>query len=149
MKKIAFIIDSLGNSDQNLSLITNLNRLVIEGYSVTAFYEQWEVPPISPLFSILFKNEIFSYKGPVVATNRRHIDLLLSAYSISNRYFYIWDIDWHLMGNYPSNSNIFHHPSLKYLTRSESHRDHLKKIWGTQSEVVKEFSYDEIKRYAE
>ena len=150
MLKLGVILNELNNDDKSLAVITNLNKLVLDGINVTLFYRVSTVmPPIQTYFSILFQNEVFGYRGPLIDTDIESFALLDNSYSRQNKFLYMWDLEWDIIANsdYNINKRIYHHPTFTYLTRSEHHQAIFQKVWGQKSQIIQEFDYVGLKTY--
>lgn len=123
MYKIAAIVNDLGPSQKSFYMIKEFNKAAMSRQcSMSAFYSKPSAPVTKPHFSCRNISFLAGYDGAAIATDLIGADMLLKSHTSSDKYLYLWDIDWI---TYPVNfsvaCNILLDKRLKIIARSDSH----------------------------
>ena len=123
MKKIAVIMDNLGPSQKSFYLIKEFNKLAVDTeYSCSVFVNHMSLPVTPALFSYSNISFFSGFDGAAIATTLPEADSLLQATNSSNKYLYLWDIEWlSKVPRHTSVCDILCHKNLKIIARSNSH----------------------------
>ena len=132
MKKIGVLINNLGPSQLAYYLIKNGNKFVKNGdKDLIAFF--YEIVPecMRPNFSLMNLSEAYNYNGILVATDANSASRIIEFPGTTNRFFYVWDLEWVRFPNkqFEDLSIIYNNDKLPLIARSKTHYDLLKKIW--------------------
>lgn len=121
--KIAAIINDLGPSQKTFYLIKEFNKMCADAkMSCTAFVNVCTGYVTKPLFSCMSIAFFSDFNGIAIATTIEEAGSLLQATNNSDKYLYLWDLNWtERPVNHEGFCNILRDPRLKIIARSESH----------------------------
>jgi len=121
--KISTVINNLGPSQKSFYMIKEFNKLSKNSkYSCCAFTEISGVYVTRPLFSCLSIAFFSEYSGVAIATTIQEAKTLLETSNKTNKYLYLWDMDWtQTVVNHDYACSILRDPSIKIIARSASH----------------------------
>ena len=135
MINISALLPDLSISQNSFYLIKEFNKCLSDtDLSMGVFHLRAALPPIQPLFSC--KNVAFlnSYNGVIVSTRIEEANITLKSYCKTDRYLYLWDLDWlENPVHFSTAMETMRDPKLKLIARSESH-----------AEVIKNFCNREV-----
>lgn len=137
MKKIGLVLDNWGPSDVGFDAIYSVERAPRD-VDITGFYLNPSRACLAPRFSIQESYLSYAYEGALVATSLSSADRVIKAATSTDRYFYIWNLEWL---NQPVPFEVLHKfmTELKLIARSPEIAYHLEKVWGVKVEVAKNF----------
>lgn len=127
-RKIGVILSHTERSQAAYTLIRNINRLVVTNSDISPIIFTEEVTRccMIPSCPILNMADIWGFDGTVVATNLNNIQTLINSPGPSKKVFYVWDLEWLRLMNYPimysDLYNIFSNPKITVVPRSTSHQ---------------------------
>jgi hypothetical protein len=121
--QIAALVDNLGPSQSSFYLINEFNKAaLIPDACVSVFFLRPTVPVIPTMFSCKSVSFLSAYHGVAIATTLKDADILLKGNNNSDKYLYLWDMEWL---TYPQNfegvTKILLDDRIKIIARSESH----------------------------
>tara|TARA_R100000005_G_C4938785_1_gene164325 strand:- start:96 stop:557 length:462 start_codon:yes stop_codon:yes gene_type:complete len=125
MKKIAALINDLSMSQNTFYLIKEFNKAIDDtDVSVGVFCNRHAIPPIQPLFGCKLASFLISYNGVLISTTLEEAESSLRLPNKSDRYLYLWNLDWLENPVYFSTAmNILRNDKLKVIARSDSHAE--------------------------
>ena len=147
MNKIAAIVDDLGPSQKCFYLIKEFNKAAMsKDMSVSAFYNRPALPVTKPHFSCRNISFLSGYDGVAIATNLVTAEMLLRSHNNSDKYLYLWDIEWLISPvNFQAACNILLDDRLKLIARSDSHATIINNFCNKQlSGIVDNWEINEL-----
>lgn len=132
LTRIGFLMDDLGPSQTNYTLIRNLNRWLAGGPTRDAvlFINNPGPPCIKPECAIMSADECAAYDGVLVATDFHSARRLLTVISAGAKVFYSADPVWMRgPGDFAAWQSVYADPRLLLAVRSEDHRMLYEKLW--------------------
>jgi len=120
---IAAVIDNLGPSQKAFYLINEFNEVSNNpDVCVSVFFQRSSVPVVPTMFSCKSVSFLSNYHDIAIATTLKEANILLKANNNSDKYLYLWDMEWLTspMG-FEQVTNILLDSRLKIISRSESH----------------------------
>lgn len=132
MKKIGVVLNNMGACQLAYYLIKKGNQFVESGdKDLVAFF--YEIAPecMRPNFASMNLSEAYNYDGLLVATDANSASRIIEFPGTTNRFFYVWDLEWVRMQNkqFEDLSVIYNNDRLPLIARSKTHYDLIKKIW--------------------
>ena len=123
MLNLAAFVDDLGPSQKCFYLIKEFNKgATSKDMSISAFYSRPVTPITRPHFSCRNVAFLSGYHGVTIATSLTCAETLLRSHNRSDKYLYLWDIDWLITPvNFSAACDILRDDRLKLIARSESH----------------------------
>jgi hypothetical protein len=149
MRKLGLALSNLGANQAAYLCINNSNNFLKENYQIDiiGFYENLIKTCLTPNFACMQAVELWGYDGNVVACNLNLANDIVNIPTISNRYFYIWDLEWiHLEDKqfskiYP----IYSNPNLTLIARNDDYAKITEKMWGVKIDtVIEDFNIDKF-----
>jgi len=125
MKNIAAFVNDLSASQNAFYLIKTFNKLLDNtDISTGVFCNRHSLPVIQPLFGCKLSNFLVSYSGTIISTTLEEAESSLKIPNKSDRYLYLWDLDWLENPVYFSSAmKILRDKKLKVIARSQSHAE--------------------------
>lgn len=149
MNKIAGIVGDLGPSQKSFYMIKEFNKAaMLKDYSLSAFYSRPSVPVTRPFFSCKNISFLAGYDGVAIATDLISADMLLKSNTASDKYLYLWDIDWITNPvNFSVACDILLDDRLKLIARSDSHATIINNFCNKQLDgILDNWDIDELMR---
>jgi hypothetical protein len=138
--KIGILLDNLMASQKAFSILSNPNPAYL-------FLKQPSPLCIPSDKPISCWHDIWSFEGAVMATDFESA-FFLSKLPISDRYFYLWDLEWirnHGSKHYIRNISVLQDKSIKLLSRSESHSRVIENYCGVKPhQIIENFHYEQL-----
>lgn len=120
--RIAAILDELALSQNSFYMLKNFNELSKNlDNNVYCFYQNLSHKPIAAAFSIMhvyYAN--YFHNGLMIATDLATLKTMSKIVNSSNRYFYVWDLEW-LRSPQPFMETVSLVKDVKLIARSEYH----------------------------
>lgn len=147
MIRISALVNDLSMSQKTFYLVKSFNEMLKDtDLSVGVFCNRHALPVLQPLFGVKLANFLSSYNGVLISTTLEDAESSLKLANKSDRYLYLWELDW--MDNpvyFSVAMNILRNPKLKVIARSESHKKVIEdfaniKVWG----VLDDWDKDQI-----
>lgn len=147
--KAGIMVDALGMSQQSFRIITEINKVSqnIDRYiDIMVFYYRYDKAPLSPFFATLQQQEVWGFDGPVMATSIQSAETLIRCPCPKAKFFYVWDLEWvhNPYLKYSYLRNIYQHPEIKLIARSESHSDVIERCWKKPVATLQDFNYEQL-----
>jgi hypothetical protein len=143
MIKAGIMVKEVGISQLGLYLISSINTLVHTrpDLDVIVFYQTWAPFPALPRFGLLLEREMVGLQGTCISTDLTTTQRLLKAPGPERRLFYVWNMEWMDKPNmsYAALNEIYNHPSLELIARSEYHAHLLEKLWKKPAYIMEDF----------
>ncbi len=148
MKKLGILTNSIGNSQKSISMYHNINTLCDNCFDLDCivFETDSEYCKQHNKFPIMHSVEALDYDGVLISTDIMSTYLLNKCLTAKKKYFYIWDIDWHLQ-NKPLQfiKSTYMNPEINLIARSKDHAKIISKIFKEPKYIVEDFNYEKIK----
>lgn len=123
MINIAAHVTDLSPSQKSFYLIKEFNKMLENTeLSPSVFHNRGCIPPKHPCFSCRMAAFMPAYNGAVIATSMEEARTIIKLANKSDRYLYVWDLDW--LTNpvwYSTAMEILRNDKLKLIARSEQH----------------------------
>ena len=149
MKKLGILIHQLSGSQQFVSMCHNLNNICKNNreIDVVVFFNDLGKNSQINEFAIMQSVEALDYDGILIATDNITAHLLDNCICATKKYFYIWNIDWHIQ-NRPVNNiqNIYLNPNTELIARSKDHAKLISRVFREPKYIIEEFDHEEIIR---
>ena len=129
MKKIAAVVDSLGPTQSSFYLIKEFNKLLDNiGYSPICFYNNLAPAVVKPFFTCTNVSFYATHDGCTIADTVEMANLILKTQNSSNKFFYVWDLEWCRRNGreFEHNVQAFNKQDIKLIARSEDHAKAIK-----------------------
>jgi hypothetical protein len=125
MINIAAHVHDLSPSQKSFYLIKEFNKCIDNtDISPSVFHNRNCIPPKNPFFATKMSLFMSSFKGVLIGTTLEEVRTILKLPAKSDRYFYLWDLDW--LKNpvhFESAMKILRSDHIKIITRSKTHAD--------------------------
>ena len=120
---IAAVVNNLGPSQNSFYLIKEFNKSASnKSMSLSVFFERSAIPIIPTMFSCKSISFISSYHHNAIATSLEEANILLKGNNASNKFLYLWDLEWlRTTCDYNASCDILLDKRLNIIARSESH----------------------------
>ena len=148
MLKLAAVVDDLGPSQKCFYLIKEFNKAATsKDVSISTFYNRPAKPIMKPLFSCRSVAFLSGYHGTAIAASLTCAETLLRSHNRSDKYLYLWDIDWLITPvNFSVACDILRDDRLKLIARSESHARVIGDFCNKEvSGIVDNWNIDELR----
>lgn len=141
---IAFVVDSLSNSDLSYSCIKMVNGLVSDNtVSPIIFYQNLYPPIIRPMCLYMNINAVSAYSGIVIATDLHTADIVSKNNSRCDKWLYLWNIDWLTqVVNYEVAIELL--KEFKIIVRDEAAQYIVKNYCGKDSIVLPDLEWSKL-----
>lgn len=99
---------------------------------IILFFQNIAKPEVVPVFPLMNISEIYNYTGTGIATSLETASKLLNAPGPSDRYLYLWDLEW-LHGvsrSFESYLSIYSDPRLKFIARNQRQAAEFERCWN-------------------
>ena len=145
MKNIAFVVDSLSNSDLSYSCIKMVNGLVNDNtISPIIFYQNLYPPAVKPMCLTMNINAVSAYTGTIVATDLYTADIINKNSSRTDKWLYLWNIDWLTQViNYENAIELL--KNFNIIVRDHESKYVVKNYCGKDAIILPEFKWSELK----
>jgi hypothetical protein len=148
MKKFGILLNSLGISQQGLSITKNLNALVERDpyISPVVFYREYAPMAITPGFAMMQDVNAWGFDAPIIATNISSAQRLLEYPRPTKKFLYVTDLEWGYHQNLPYEyfDQTYRHKELFLIARSKSHYDIIAKHWKQPVGIVQDWNYQQL-----
>lgn len=144
---ITYVINNLGNSDLSYYCIKNISDISKDTmYSVGILYKNL-FPPIREIdCAVMNISAISSISGKAIATDLETLELLSKTTSKTDKYFYVWNLEW-LFAPYDYFAIRHFMRDVKLIARSESDKQIIENYTGKSCDfIVKDFNWEELKK---
>ena len=146
MKRIGVMVPQLNHSQMTFSIIHGIKRA--GDSDIIVFCENQYIPIYHYEFATMPMIHAYNYNGPLIATSLSTAKKLIDFPTVGNKYFYIWDLEWvdcTTDKRYKILADIYQNTSFSLITRSESHKNLIEKLWNVKIDhVVKDFNFEDL-----
>ena len=150
MSKAGILVNKVDTSQLGYTLCMSVNELMQEDPSldIMVFYETWGKPPGPTNFCMLMERECWGLDGPIIATNLHTAQRAIRCPGPTKKYFYVWNLEWTMLQNvmFEHLQEIYCHPNLELIARSESHAKIITDLWKKPKFVMDNFDKDVLRR---
>ena len=136
---LAFVVNNLGNSDCNYSLVKMINKIGDDNSKISPFifYMNALPPIIAPNCLAMNISGLSNYNGTAVAIGIEAADIVRKNNSNTTNWLYMWDIIWMTtILNYKTCIDIL--KDFKIVARSESHKKIIENYTGRKDILIAE-----------
>ena len=129
MRKAGIMLKKVDNSQLGYYATKSANWIAekMTNVDIVMFVKEHAVHPVMPLFATMAETDIWGYDAPVIATDLASAKTLLSASGPTEKFFYVWDLEWlRDPENYHTLLAIYRHSDIKLIARSETHAKAIK-----------------------
>lgn len=112
-------------------------------YDVVVFFEDYTDIPIKPPCACMHLTEIPNFKGKIIATNLSSASFLLKKTIITEKIFYVYDLEW-IRGKNQYLINYKLYNSMPLYTRSEDYAKELKNYANVDAKVMSVIDFKEF-----
>ena len=148
--QIGFLVENVSSSQLSFNLIKNINNhLQDNNDDFVVFFENSTASVLSPNFSLMSVNEIWSFEGSLIATNVSTAISMRKCFAPKNKLFYVWDLEWTRQHgkDFEFIVQAFTDPNIKLIARSEEHAKAIKNYCNRDVEnIVNDFNLEKIVR---
>lgn len=150
-KKIGIVVDHLGVRQQANLVVEALNNLVNDdSYNISPFlfFKEYAYITQPTLFPVLPVVNLWEFDSPTIAIDLPSAQLSLNYPLLTDRYFYVWDLEWLFLNNknYRELAEIY--TKTKLISRTKYHADILTQCWQKPTHIFEDFNYHEISKLA-
>lgn len=123
MINISAVIEDLSVSQKSFYLIKEFNKMLENtSISTSVFFLKPSIPPTKPMFACRSTYGLSDYHGVAISTNLQETRVMLNSTNASDKYFYVWDLEWLENSLYFEQvMRVMRDKRLKIIARSESH----------------------------
>jgi hypothetical protein len=92
-------------------------------------------------------NELWGFHYPVVATSLNTAGDLIKNPSPTKKFFYVYDLEWIVFEqkDFLKLAEIYRHPELEIICRSESHRQIFENCWNRKvNYIINNFDIEKL-----
>lgn len=150
---INVLLQDVGASQIAYCVIRNLNKLsdTRPDIDTIVYYENMHRNCIPPNFAIMQIAEAWGQHGPMIATSLSTA-IKLTGFPSERKIFYVWDLEW-LRGeqrHYQMYANIYTHPGLELIARSEDHKRAIENAFNREvKHVISDFDTNQLLKVLE
>lgn len=148
MNKIGVMVGDLGASQLSYNVVKKLNDQCKNSKDdFVAFIENITNFVVQPAFAVLGVNEIWSFDGVLIATSVSTASHMIKAVNPSQKYFYVWDLEWMRPHGHDFQYNVkaFNDPSIQLIARSHDHALAIKNYCNRDvAGIVDDFNIDQL-----
>src|SRR5574337_341357 len=140
MQRIGIIVNTVGQNESFLYVLNGIDECLSKGdVSVAVFTENPAMPLSTIPCAVLPLSEAWCYNGVLVATTIGNASKLLEILGITDRYFFVNELEWINSNNlYQAEmiSAIYADRRLKLIVTSELYRDILRNDFNRDDILV-------------
>ena len=148
--QIGFLIEDASSSQLSFNLIKNINNhLEHSEDDFVVFFENSTSSIISPNFSLMSINEIWSFEGSLFATSISTSMSMRKCFAPKHKLFYVWDLEWTRKHgkNFEFAIQAFTDPNTKLIARSREHAKAIENYCNrTVNDIVTDFNIEQLVR---
>lgn len=138
MINIAAIVNHLGPSQKSFYLIKEFNKaLSAKNVCASVFFERSAIPVVPVMFSCRSISFISGYHHNAIATSFSEANVLLKSNNASNKFLYLWDLEWlRNPGKFSDACDLLLDDRLNIIARSDSHATMIENFCGKKPIAV-------------
>ena len=146
---IGILVRDLVPSQLSYFLIKNVNQKCSESvdHDFVVFFENLSGKIIEPNFGMMNTTEVWSFEGHLITTTISTTLTAIKSMSPSQKYFYVWDLEWlrDLGKNFEYNIKAFIDEDINLIARSETHAKAIKNYCNRDVVgIVDDFNLEEL-----
>lgn len=145
--KAGILIRSLGMNQMSYQMTTQLNQIsqLPDYWDISVFYNEYEPIIGTPFFACYQQIGVWTFDGPVMATDLTTAKILINALRPPKKYFYLWNLEWLYQPHAVAElQNVYCHPKLELIARSQEHADLISKLWKKPVAIIEDFNYEQL-----
>ena len=146
--KAGILVDRIDSSQLSFNITNCVNYISsnMVNIDIIVFTKEPSAPVLTPLFSIMPETEVWGFDAPVISTSLETADTLLQATGPTQKYFYIWDLEWMRIQDFMHRdlSAIYNNENIELIARSKRHRDIINKCWKNPAHVMNDFDHKDL-----
>ena len=147
-KQIGILLEDLSASQLTFYTIKNINDyLENSDIDFVVIFQNSTTSMITPRFSTMSVSEMWSFNGIVIATSVTTALSMQKTCTPVEKYFYVWDLDWHRQSGREFEYTIqaYNDPKLNLIARSSSHAKAIKNYCNRDvCGIVDNFNIDQL-----
>lgn len=139
---VGIVLDNLGPNQLAYFVIKNANQNS-RSVPITLFYQNLALPCLDTNIPVMCVNEIWPFKGKLIATSIETAIAVNNVVSEVDRYFYVNDLEW-IRGksDFIHNMQAFH-SNIQIFARSKEHAQIIENY--SNRKVIKILPYFDVK----
>ena len=147
--KIGISVNDLIPSQLSYYLTKNINEKCSDSvdHDFVIFFENLSGKITEPNFGMMNTTEIWSFQGHLITTSISTTLTAIKSMSPSEKYFYVWDLEWlrDRGKNFEYNIPAFIDKDIKLIARSETHAKAIKNYCNRDViGIVEDFNLDQL-----
>jgi len=145
--QLGIVVNSLNISQHTSLLIQQLNAIknTDEYIDIALFYDDYDISIFNPHFGIFPQKHMWSFSGPVLATNLKTAQKLINCPAPTKKFFYVWDLEWiHMPTNFVETLDIYCNDKIELIARNEQYFSILEQQWKKPIGIVEDFNYEQL-----
>ena len=147
-KQIGILLEDLSASQLTFYAIKNINDYLEKSdIDFVAFFQNSTTSMITPRFSTMSVSEMWSFNGIVIATSVATALSMQKTCTPVEKYFYVWDLDWHRPNgrDFEYTIQAYNNSKLNLIARSSSHAKAIKNYCNRDvCGIVDNFNIDQL-----
>ena len=149
-KQIGFLVEEVSSSQLSFNLIKNINNYLEDNNDdFVVFFENSTSSVLSPRFSLMSVNEIWSFEGSLIATSVSTAISMRKCFAPKNKLFYVWDLEWTRESgrDFEFIIQAFTDENTKLIARSKEHAKAIENYCNRKvKHIVNDFNIEKIVR---
>lgn len=147
--QLNFLVEHMGNSQLAYTLTRCLNNLADTRSDIDAivFFNTIARHTMVAKFAMMQMIEAWGQPGYTIATSCATVRKMLQFPGPQKKFFYVWDLEWIRGDNktYGMFADVFRHPELILIARSNIHRDAINNCFNRRNiYVIDDFNEREL-----
>ena len=122
---IGILVPDLVPSQLSYFLIKNVNQKCSESvdHDFVVFFENLSGKIIEPNFGMMNTTEVWSFEGHLITTTISTTLTAVKSMSPSQKYFYVWDLEWNRANgkDFESSIGAYIDPEISLIARGHDH----------------------------
>ena len=152
MNKIGFLVENIGAGQLGYCLCRQINNFVGANPTrdIICYYEFFEAECMCPNFVSQHVAQAWMQDGAMIATSQSTAEKLIGFPTCTQKYFYIWDLEWlrweqHFGNLGYSPYSPYLNPRLELICRSKHHADIVENNFNRKVKyIVDDFNINQI-----
>lgn len=145
MQKVGLIVKDLLPSQCSFMSISIMNNSCLKGNIDCSIFELNHTPPIiRARFGIFPINLAYLYDGILISTDIETTKFNIENCRAKKKIFYVWDLEWMRKIRTFESNQIYSHPELTIVCRSQDHANCIERVCRRKAIVMSHFSVEEI-----
>ena len=134
---LSFVVNNLGNSEQNYQMIKLINEVITKSNEVVPNIFYYNItPPVMPINCLNMNiSGLSGSTGKTISFDLDSARTVISTGTPTENWLYLWDLPWlYAILNYPLALDLLSH--FKIVVRSESHKNNVENFTGRKDIIV-------------